>query len=75
MDDSNNLKHDTKYGVYWKQDDPTPYCQVCWEDRNKALHLTKNFNTLNDPEATMILYECKVCSAEYEIRREHAKDL
>lgn len=42
-------------GVYWKRDDPEPWCPNCWENHQRAVHLNKS-NVLAGR-----LMECSVC--------------
>jgi len=55
----NDFEHDKNNGVYWKKDDPVPYCQTCLEAEEKEMHLILNKNTLEDKN---VMYECMRCN-------------
>ncbi|MGH9684286.1 MAG: hypothetical protein ACRD4S_11845 [Candidatus Acidiferrales bacterium] len=49
-----------KEPFYWLKNDQVPYCPVCWEGKNKAVHVTYSHRN-NYGE----YWDCKACGAKY----------
>lgn len=49
-----------RHQVLWSEGDSTPYCRVCWENAEKALHLDNNL-----PYESKNLWGCPVCKGRW----------
>ena len=57
--------------LYWKKEDKTPFCPICFETENKFIHLSYN-EYFSGNNAGMISlpsdnehYSCRVCKNKY----------
>lgn len=46
-----------RYPVYWSEGDETPFCALCWETKEKAVHLRRGGNETR--------YFCTACKSDY----------
>jgi hypothetical protein len=52
-------------GLYFKTNDPIPFCPHCWETNNKKIHLS---GPVPMSDAAVEYWECHACNKDY-----HAK--
>ncbi|MCP5306060.1 MAG: hypothetical protein H6953_11505 [Chromatiaceae bacterium] len=51
-----------KKGVYWRQEEPVPFCPVCWDERKRLIHLVTDHESSFDPR-----HHCNVCKNVFRV--------
>ena len=58
-----SLRFDGK--LYWKENDITPFCPLCYENDNKFIHLYEGYESKTENEKQKTHYYCRVCGKSF----------
>jgi hypothetical protein len=61
LEERANLRHEPP--VYYREGDPVPFCQVCWERDHKLSHLV-----VTASDSGGLYGDCKICEKHFVIR-------
>ena len=51
--------------LYWKENDITPFCPLCYENDNKFIHLYEGYESKTENEKQKTHYYCRVCGKSF----------